>query len=131
MTLCRTSVLLPNEKIVFSGPVEERALRRRASRLIPIQVSPLKPKNRQLILTNHRLVCVKQRDRGVISVKHELLAQAPKIASAKDKHHIVAVEAKASKEFVVLTVSTSTFLNLKTAKFIYVLVWQVTNVRCS
>lgn len=103
--LNRASVLLPDEKIVFKGAVEERALRRRASRLIPIQVSPLKPKNRQLILTSHRLVCVKQRGRGVLSIKHELLTQSTQDPSSKDKSHIISVEPKSSKEFVVMTVS--------------------------
>lgn len=98
-------MLLRDEIIVFSGPVEERALRRRASRLIPITVSPLKPKHRQLILTSRRLVCVKQRARGVLSIKCELLIRPPKNGSTKDKNHIIGVESKTPKEFVVMTVS--------------------------
>lgn len=99
-------------------------MRRRASRLIPITVSPLKPKIRQLILTSHRLVCVKQRDRGILSMKSELAFRPPismngtggnhtngTSSSGKDKDKdkdsrtfIVGVEAKTDNEFVVLTV---------------------------
>lgn len=128
----RSSVLLPDEQNLFASRVEERAMRRRASRLIPIAVSPLKPKIRQLIITNHRLVCVKQRDRGVLSVKCELVFRLAvsgvngtgscstnvgggvsgtgtgkeKAADKDSRTFVIDVESKTDKEFVVLTVCT-------------------------
>lgn len=120
MSLCtfRSALLTSNETNLFASRVEARAMRRRASRLIPITVSPLKPKLRQLILTNQRLICVKQRDRGVLSIKGEL-AFRPSVATngnvngkekEKDKDSrtfIIGVESKTEREFVVLTVRTS------------------------
>ncbi|KAF8891705.1 kinase-like domain-containing protein [Infundibulicybe gibba] len=103
------------ETIVFNSTVEARTLRRRASRLIPLPVSPSKPKNRQLILTNRRLLCLKLRRKGPvdsISVKSELTLRASEKLKEKDKEResrgIVAnVERKGDKEFVVLTSSKS------------------------
>lgn len=110
-------MLLPDETSVFTSRVEARPMRRRASRLIPIAVSPLKPKIRQLILTSHRLICVKQRDRGVLSIKCEVVFRPPApvngngVVNGKEKEKdkdprsfIIGVEPKTEKEFVVLTV---------------------------
>jgi 3-phosphoinositide dependent protein kinase-1 len=93
-------------------------MRRRASRLIPITVSPLKPKIRQLMLTSQRLICVKQRDRGVLSIKCELAFRPANVnvngkEKEKDKDSrtfIIGVEAKTDREFVILTVRLSTLL---------------------
>jgi 3-phosphoinositide dependent protein kinase-1 len=85
-------------------------MRRRASRLIPITVSPLKPKIRQLMLTSQRLICVKQRDRGVLSIKCELAFRPANVnVNGKEKEkdsrtYIIGVEPKTDREFVVLTV---------------------------
>jgi 3-phosphoinositide dependent protein kinase-1 len=114
-------LLLPDETSVFTSRVEARAMRRRASRLIPISVSPLKPKIRQLILTSHRLICVKQRDRGVLSIKCEVVFRPPTpvngngVVNGKEKDKdsrsfIIGVETKTEKEFVILTVHS--FLSL-------------------
>jgi len=109
-----SSLLFPNEKILFTSQVETRCVRRRASRLIPLAVSPLKLKNRQLILTSHRLVCVKQRDRRDLSVKSELAFMDPisisVVTNGKEKDSrtfVVGVETRAEKEFVILTSSKS------------------------
>lgn len=105
-----SSLLLSDEKIMFTSRVEARAIRRRASRLILISVSPLKPKVRQLILTSHRIVSVKQRERGILSKKCELFFRPSSTSvngiSGKEKDSrifIVGVEAKTDREFVVLT----------------------------
>lgn len=108
-------MLVPDEEIIFSSKVESRVIRRRASRLVRhIAVSPAKPKIRQLILTSHRLVSIKQRDRGDLSLKSELIFQSPSGSNnvsgkGKDKDkesrsHIIGVESKTEREFVVLTV---------------------------
>jgi len=110
-----SSVLLPDETILFTSRVEARCVRRRASRLIPLAVSPLKSKGRQLILTTHRLVCVKQRDRRDLSMKSELAfqdaisANGNGITNGKEKEKdtrsfVVGVEAKTGTEFVIMTV---------------------------
>jgi 3-phosphoinositide dependent protein kinase-1 len=109
-----SSVLLPDETILFTSRVEARCVRRRASRLIPLAVSPLKSKGRQLILTTHRLVCVKQRDRRDLSMKSELAfqdaisANGNGITNGKEKEKdtrsfVVGVEAKTETEFVIMT----------------------------
>lgn len=95
-------------------------MRRRASRLIPITVSPLKPKIRQLMLTSQRLICVKQRDRGVLSIKCELAFRPANVnVNGKEKEkdsrtYIIGVEPKTDREFVVLTVR---FLSLSLSPF--------------
>jgi 3-phosphoinositide dependent protein kinase-1 len=69
----RLSLLLPGETALYSTRVEARSPKRRGSRLrLPISVSPMRPKTRQLLLTTHRLLCVKQRDEGGVSLKTEL-----------------------------------------------------------
>ncbi|KAF9219580.1 hypothetical protein BS17DRAFT_789022 [Gyrodon lividus] len=66
-------LLLPGEIALFSTRVEARSPKRRGSRLrLPISVSPIRPKTRQLLLTTHRLLCVKQRVEGGVSLKTEL-----------------------------------------------------------
>jgi 3-phosphoinositide dependent protein kinase-1 len=116
-----SSLLLPYEKILFNSQVEARCVRRRASRLIPLAVSPLKSKSRQLILTSHRLVCVKQRERNRdLSVKSELVFQdvvlwngngngvttvtATNNGKEKDsRSFVVGVKATTDREFVIQT----------------------------
>lgn len=101
----RSSVLLHGETILFNSTVEARSLRRRASRLIPIPVSPSKFRTRPLILTTHRLVCVKIHHKGRgITVKSEFTIRGPEKGKEKDSRSIVSVEPKGEKEFVVMTV---------------------------
>jgi len=108
-----SSLLSHNELNLFTSRVEARAMRRRASRLIPITVSPLKPKIRQLMLTSQRLICVKQRDHGVLSIKCELTFRPANVnVNGKEKEKdsrifIIGVEAKTDREFVVLTTGKS------------------------
>lgn len=50
----------PNEKVIYRSIVEDHSARRRANRLLkPIPGAQIKPKARELILTNYRLICVK------------------------------------------------------------------------
>jgi 3-phosphoinositide dependent protein kinase-1 len=108
-----TGMLAPGESILHSGEVDAKAIRRRASRLIPLAVSPVKPKSRHLVLTNQRLICFKPRSRikGQPSLKLELPLKAP--ASDKDvkdkdlKPYVSQVEAKGEREFVILTTTKS------------------------
>ncbi|KAF9233511.1 kinase-like protein [Melanogaster broomeanus] len=66
-------LLVPGEVVLYSARVEARSPKRRGSRLrLPISVSPIRPKTRQLLLTTHRLLCVKQRVEGGVSLKTEL-----------------------------------------------------------
>lgn len=59
----RAPVLLPGELVVFHSRVEARSPKRRGSRLrLPLSVvSPTRPKARELVLTNYRLLCVKRK----------------------------------------------------------------------
>ncbi|KAF8837304.1 hypothetical protein BDN67DRAFT_208317 [Paxillus ammoniavirescens] len=69
----RVSLLLPGEIALYSTRVEARSPKRRGSRLrLPINVSPMRPKTRQLLLTTHRLLCLKQREEGGVGLKTEL-----------------------------------------------------------
>lgn len=123
------SLLLPGERVLFSTRVEARSPKRRGSRLrLPITVSPIRPKTRQLLLTTHRLLCVKQRVEGDVSLKSELnLRKGVGLSSGtgtgigigmdkptgKDKEKekekeaksiVESAEMKSEREFVVLTV---------------------------
>jgi len=104
--------LPPGEVILFNSSVEARYLRRRASRLLPLPVPPSKPKTRELVLTSRRLICLKQRQKGLgdISVKSELALRASEKLKEKDKEKesrgiVASVERKGEREFVVLTSS--------------------------
>jgi 3-phosphoinositide dependent protein kinase-1 len=89
--------------------VEERSMRRRASRLIPL-VPQGRAKSRQLVLTSKRLLCLKQRQKpNELSVKYELALKASEKLKEKDKEKesrciIASVQQKGEREFVVLTV---------------------------
>lgn len=57
-------ILLPGESVVFHTRVEARSPKRRGSRLLlPLNVvsSTVRSKPRELVLTNHRLLCVKRK----------------------------------------------------------------------
>lgn len=123
MLFCKTSLLLllPGEAILFSTRVEARSPKRRGSKLrLPISVPPIRPKTRQLLLTTHRLLCVKQRAEGGVGLKSELnLGKGINVSSRteklkeKDKERekeaksiVESAERKSEREFVVLTVRT-------------------------
>jgi 3-phosphoinositide dependent protein kinase-1 len=66
-------LLVPGEIVLYNARVEARFSKRRGSKLrLPISVSTIRPKTRQLLLTTHRLLCVKQRVEGGVSLKTEL-----------------------------------------------------------
>lgn len=99
------------ESVVFCSLVEERSMKRRASKLIPL-VSHSRAKTRHLVLTSNRLLCVKQRQKPQeLSLKFELSLKASEKIKDKDKEKqsrgiIHSVQRKGDREFVVLTVST-------------------------
>jgi len=93
------------ESVVFHSPVEEYTMRRRTSKLISL-VSQGKTKSRRLVLTSKRLLCLKERQKG-LSVKFELSLKASGKSKEKESKGIIAsVQRKGEKEFVVLTVGT-------------------------
>ncbi|PFH52010.1 hypothetical protein AMATHDRAFT_2499 [Amanita thiersii Skay4041] len=102
------------ERILFNSTVEARSMRRRASRLLSLPVPGSKPKTRQLILTDRRLICLKQRNsnnaQSMVSIKSELALRASEKLKERDKEKesrgiIASVERKGEREFMVLTVS--------------------------
>jgi 3-phosphoinositide dependent protein kinase-1 len=117
-----SSLLFLGEAILFSTRVEARSPKRRGSRLrLPISVSPIRPKTRQLLLTTHRLLCVKQREDGGVGLKSELslrkgvnLSSTTEKVKDKDKDKdkeaksiVESAERKSEREFVVLTSTKS------------------------
>ncbi|KAL0580335.1 serine/threonine protein kinase [Marasmius crinis-equi] len=109
--------LSQDESIVHRSSLEARSMRRRASRLLPIAGAQMKPKIRELFLTNRRLICVKTREKNPedITIKSEfwLRPEKDKLAlngNGKDKDKekdgrvpVSSVEVKGEREFVVLT----------------------------
>lgn len=57
-------ILIPGESVIFHTCVEARSPKRRGSRLLlPLNVvSTVRSKPRELVLTNHRLLCLKRRE---------------------------------------------------------------------
>ncbi|KAF9264227.1 kinase-like protein [Marasmius fiardii PR-910] len=102
-----------DEKILLRSSLEARSMRRRASRLLPIASAQMKPKIRELILTDRRLFCVKIREKtpGDITLKSEIWLQPEKdkpLGNGKEKEKetrvlLFSVEAKGEREFVLLT----------------------------
>ncbi|KAJ8077051.1 serine/threonine protein kinase [Marasmius tenuissimus] len=106
--------LFPDEKILHRSSLEARSMRRRASRLLPIASAQMKPKTRELVLTNRRLICVKVREKtpGDITIKSELWLHPDRDVisngNGKDKEKdgralVSSVEVKGEREFVVLS----------------------------
>ncbi|KAF8626858.1 hypothetical protein AX15_004678 [Amanita polypyramis BW_CC] len=98
------------EQILFNSVVESWPMRRRASRLLSLPVPHSKPKTRQLVLTNHRLICLKQHHRSheEIAVKSELALRPSEKLREKDREKdsrgiLVSVEHKSERGFAVLT----------------------------
>lgn len=110
----RNSLMLPEEHVVFNTLVEPGGPKRRASRLLAMAVTPKKHQKqqqqhpRQLILTTHRLLCVKNKPGRAVQVRTELFVKPP-LGKDKDKdrdqrHLVMAIEPKGEREFVVITV---------------------------
>jgi len=110
------SVLAPGETMLFHSAVEETVLKRRTSRLLlPLPVAPRKPKVRQLALTSHRLVCLKQYKAGrEVGVKFEFGLRPSEKEKEKEREKearsmITGVSKKGDREFVVFTTNKSAF----------------------
>lgn len=103
--------------VLYQSLVEVRSIRRRASRLLkPIPGTQIKPKTREIILTNHRLICLKTKNSPTrSSVKSELFIKAGEEGKEKEKKKdgkdakgiLVSAELKGDREFAVLSVSLS------------------------
>lgn len=109
-----------DERVVYKSMVETRSLRRRASKLLPVSVHvPKKPKMRQLVLTDKRLVLLKTKKIGAPSMVKTEYAIKPRGASrpppgkdgkegkeSKDSKELPAItssELKGERGFVILT----------------------------
>lgn len=117
-----SSVLQPDEMLIFHSNIDAFSRSRRlTASLIPMTVSaPRKLKKRHLILTNRRLLCVKQKARRNLVVKSEGVlskipkekdGMVPKEKTKEDKKEkdvrlvIVDAIARGGKDFAVITVS--------------------------
>jgi len=102
-----TSLLLPHESVLFNTTVEASAPRRRGSRLLAMAVTPRRLKTRELILTTHRLLCLKRKIGRAVQVRTELF-MTPSSEKEKDGRHIISgIEPKGEREFVVMTATKS------------------------
>ncbi|RPD63800.1 kinase-like protein [Lentinus tigrinus ALCF2SS1-6] len=103
----RTSLLLPDEHVVFNAIVEPGGPKRRASRLLAMAVTPKKhqhSKPRELILTTHRILCVKHKTGRAPQIRTELFVKPP-VGKERDLRSLVSsVEKKSEREFVIITV---------------------------
>lgn len=105
--------LAEGEQILFNSIADALPMRRRASRLLPLPVPPIKPKTRRLILTNRRVICLKQRhgSQNEVTIKSELTLRPFEKIKDKEKESrgiLVSVERKGDREFALLT-TTKTF----------------------
>lgn len=106
------SLMLPGEHIVFNAMVEPGGPKRRASRLLAMAVAPKKHQQqrpRELVLTSHRLLCLKHKPGRAVQVRTELLVRAPAGKEReKDLRSLVtSIEPKGEREFVIITVRVS------------------------
>ncbi|KAI0071921.1 kinase-like protein [Panus rudis PR-1116 ss-1] len=111
----RAKLLKPGESVVFSANVEASSLRRRASRLFAMAMTP-KRKSRQLVLTDRRLLCLKHKPGRPYIILYEFLFSPPGKEKEKEKEKdcryvATGVEAKGEREFVVMTVSYLSLLS--------------------
>ncbi|KAI0316253.1 kinase-like domain-containing protein [Amylostereum chailletii] len=116
-----SSVLSPGEVMLFNSEVEETVMKRRTSRLLlPLPVAPRRPKVRQLVLTSHRLVCLKQLKSGRgIGIKSEYSLRPSEKEKEKDREKeqrcmVTGVAKKGAREFVMFTTSKSGFFVAET-----------------
>jgi 3-phosphoinositide dependent protein kinase-1 len=117
--VCRSSVLISGESMLFDSEVEETVMKRRTSRLlIPLPVAPRRPKVRQLVLTSHRLVCLKQMKNGRgIGIKSEYGFRPSEKEKEKEREKeercmVTGVALKGGREFVVFSVRFCLTLHL-------------------
>ncbi|THH30304.1 hypothetical protein EUX98_g3889 [Antrodiella citrinella] len=87
--------------------VETSLLRRRASRILAIAVTP-KRKTRELLLTNTRLLCLKRKPNRPYSIRSEWTLSKPTSEKEKEKekearYQVINVDTKTDREFVVMT----------------------------
>ena len=106
----------PGEHIVFNTMVEPGGPKRRASRLLAMTITPKKHQQqrpRELVLTTHRLLCVKHKPGRAVQVRAELLVRPPPSGREKEKEKekekdlrslVSSIEPKGEREFVVITV---------------------------
>ena len=96
----------PGEHIVFNTIVEPGGPKRRASRLLAMAVTPKKQHSRprELVLTTHRILCVKHKPGRAPQVRAELFVKPP-AGKEKDLRSLVSsIEPKGDREFVIITV---------------------------
>ncbi|KAJ4494043.1 kinase-like domain-containing protein [Lentinula edodes] len=107
----------PDEVVIYRSIVEDHSARRRANRLLkPIPGAQIKPKARELILTNYRLICVKAKTPpSYSSVKLELFLKAvydrekEKKKDGKEMKGILeSADLKGGRDFIVIS-SIKTF----------------------
>ena len=97
----------PGEHIIFNTMVEPGGPKRRASRLLAMAVAPKKHNRpRELVLTTHRLLCVKHKPGRAVQIRVEVFVKPP---SGKDKEKdlrslVTSIEPKGEREFVIITV---------------------------
>ena len=101
----RSAILMQGESVVFNSTVEKSALKRRASRLLAIAGAAPWRKQRELVLTDKRLLCLKLKPGRSFQMSSEFFLRA---GDSKDtKNVVVGVEPKGEREIVVLTVRFS------------------------
>lgn len=103
------SLLLPGESVVFNTTITPSGPKRRASRLLAMAVAPKKIKTRDLVLTTHRLICLKEKPGRGVLVRTELFVQ-PCERDKDGRNTITSIEPKGELEFVVMTVNFSAHL---------------------
>ncbi|KAI0745389.1 kinase-like protein [Earliella scabrosa] len=107
ITYHRTSLMQPGEHIIFNTMVEPGGPKRRASRLLAMAVAPKKHNRpRELVLTTHRLLCVKHKPGRAVQIRVEVFVKPP---SGKDREKdlrslVTSIEPKGEREFVIITV---------------------------
>ncbi|KAI0789096.1 kinase-like domain-containing protein [Abortiporus biennis] len=101
-----SALLNPGETVVFNATVETSALLRRASRLLAMAVAPRR-KSREMVLTDKRLVCFKNKPGRKFVIRNEFLLSKAETEKSSDKYVITGVEPKGDREFVILTSSKS------------------------
>ncbi|KAH9938913.1 kinase-like protein [Amylocystis lapponica] len=101
-----SSLLFEGETVLFNTAVEPSGTKRRASRLLAMAVTPKKVRTRELVLTSHRILCLKRKPGRPIEVRNEFLLRATE--REKDGRRVISgVEPKGEREFVIMTATKS------------------------
>ncbi|KAI0958424.1 hypothetical protein AcV7_004251 [Taiwanofungus camphoratus] len=100
------SLLLPGESVVFNTTITPSGPKRRASRLLAMAVAPKKIKTRDLVLTTHRLICLKEKPSRGVLIRTEVFVQ-PCERDKDGRNTITSIEPKGELEFVVMTPAKS------------------------